>query len=451
MKPIWVKYLPPFIQCRLEGRHNLQNILTNTGWLFGDQILRMGVGLVVGVWVARYLGPEQFGMLNYAIAFVALFGAIASLGLNGIVVRDIVKEPETANSTLGTAFLLQIIGGLLAFTLAVISISFIRPDEGLTKLMVAIFAFVMVFKASDIVKYWFESELQSKYVVWIENSVFLLLSTAKIGLILVHASLITFVWAAFIEGLLVTTGLLWIYNRSGGHLSAWKIHFVRAKILLRDSWPLILSGLTIMIYMRIDQIMLGQMLGNEAVGIYSAAVRISEVWYMIPMVIVTSLFPSIIEAKKKDERIYQERMQNLLSFMAFASIIIALSISLFSDWIITTLYGNLYTGAGDVLMIHIWACLFVFLGVAGGKWYLIENLQYLNFYRTAIGAIVNISLNFYLIPLYGAYGAAIATVISYGIAAYILDGFSSKTRVLFIAKSRAIFLLPYLLLRWINK
>jgi PST family polysaccharide transporter len=435
--PVWLKFVPAPLRARFEHRPHLLKALTNTGWLFGDQILRMAVGLFVGVWIARYLGPEQFGLLNYAMAFVALFGAIASLGLSGIVVRDLVKDPACANTTLGTAFVLQFIGGFLAFGLAIAVIGFARPDDGLAKLMVAVLGFVMVFKSSEVVKYWFESQVQSKYTVWVENGAFMVFAAVKVGLILTNASLMSFVWAVFAEGLLVAAGLLGMYAWRGGRLLAWHGHYHRAKILLKDSWPLILSGLAIMVYMRIDQIMLGQMLGDEAVGIYSAAVRISEVWYFVPMAIVASVFPSIIEAKKQSESLYYERLQKLYDLMTLLALGVALSMTLMSDWLIALFYGDGYSGAGTVLALHVWTGLFVFMGVASGRWYLSENLQKLAFTRTLSGAFINILANLLLIPEYGVQGAAIGTLLSQIAAAYLFDFLHPKTRAVFWMKSKS--------------
>jgi PST family polysaccharide transporter len=438
VNPAWLKFLPMTLRARVEHRPNLQKALTNTAWLFGDKILRMGVGLLVVVWIARYLGPEQFGLLNYAMAIVALFGAVASLGLNGIVVRDLIQEPETANTTLGTAFLLQIIGGLLAFGLAIVTVSFARPDNDLAKLVVAVLGFVMVFKSSEVVKYWFESQVKSKYIVWVENGAFLILAVVKVGLILTQASLIAFIWAAFAEGLLVATGLLSMYAWRGGVLSAWRIRYGRAKALLKDGWPLILSGLAVMVYMRIDQIMLGQMMGDEAVGIYTAAVRISEVWYFIPMAIVASVFPSIIEAKKRSEALYYRRLQKLFDLMVFLALAVAIPMTFLADWVVVLLFGREFAQAGPVLTIHIWACIFTFLGVASGKWFLVENMSTFLFYRTAMGAVMNVILNLILIPLSGVYGAAIATLISYACAGFVFDLFEKRSRKIFIMKANAI-------------
>ncbi len=423
----WLRYLPASMRARIEQSPNLQKALTNTGWLFGDKILRMGVGLLVGVWIARYLGPEQFGLMNYAMAIVALFGAVASLGLNGIVVRDLVNKPEAANETLGTAFLLQAMGGLFAFWFAVLAISFARPNDNLAKLLVAVLGFVMVFKSTDVVRYWFESQVKSKYVIWMENGIFLALAVVKVGLILMEASLMAFVWAAFVEGVLVAVGLLGVFALRGGALSAWRIRYGRAKGLLKDSWPLILSGLAVMVYMRIDQIMLGQMLGDEAVGIYSAAVRISEVWYFIPMAIAASVFPSIIEAKKQSEDLYCQRIQRLYDLMVLLALAVAIPMTFLSEWIVVFLFGNEYLQAAPILSISIWAGLSVALSAVHGKWLLTEGMQHYALLYTAIGCLVNIVLNMYLIKKYGVVGAAFATVAAQTLP-YFLLLLTKKTR-----------------------
>jgi len=437
MTPKWIAALPSFLRNHKEHHPNFQKILINTSWLFGDKILRMGVGLFVGVWIARYLGPEQFGLLNYALAFFALFTSVANLGLNGIVVRDLVQDPSITETTLGSAFFLSVFGGFSAFALSLLAISYARPDDELAKFIVVLLSLLMVFKATDVVRYWFESQVQSKYVVWMENGVFLTMSTVKIGLILTNAPLIAFVWVIFVEALIVAVGLLGIYTWTGGNLATWRFRFVRATVLLKDSWPLILSGLAIMVYMRIDQIMLGQMLGDESVGIYTAAVRISEIWYFIPITIVASVFPSIIEAKKQNETLYYHRLQNLYNIMVMLALALAILMTFLSDWVVTLMFGNAYLEAGTVLSIHIWAGIFVFLGVASGKWFLIEGLQRYSFYRTLLGVVVNIALNLIMIPKFGVLGAAWATVISYAVAAMFSDALQKATRPMFRMKLRS--------------
>ena len=387
--------------------------------------------------MARYLGPEQFGLLNYAVAFVSLFAAVADFGLNGIVVRDLVQDPTTSQITMGTAFALQTLGGVIAFGLALMAISYVRPDDELARLAVDVLALLMVFKATEVVRYWFESQVQSKYIVWMGNGVSLCLSAIKIGLILAKASVLAFVWAIFVEGLLVAVGLLIVYAWRGGKPSLWRIRFSRAAVLLRDSWPLILSGLAVMVYMRIDQIMLGQMLGDESVGLYTAAVKISEAWYFIPVAIVTSVFPSIIEAKKQSEIHYIHRLQRLSDVMVLMALGVAIPMTFLSNWVITLLFGDAYLQSGSVLAIHIWAGIFVFTGLVSGKWLLIEGLQRYSFYRTLFGASVNVGLNAILIPKYGIIGAAWATVVSQACANMVFNIFNAKTRPVFFLQCRS--------------
>ena len=441
-----------FIGRHLTNEPNLVKIVNNIGWLFFDKILRMGIGFFLGVWIARYLGPEQFGLFNYANAYVALFGAIATCGLNGIVVKDLVILPKNANVTLGTAFVLQFISGLVALLLIVGSIAWIRPDDDLCKAMVAIFGVSLVFQSSVVIKYWFESQVQSRYAVWVENGLFLVVALIKIGMIHIQAPLIAFVWVVLFEAILVAIGLFFLYIWKTEGLKYWSVSLKRAKSLLSDSWPLVLSSISIMIYMRIDQIMLGEIVGAEAVGIYSAALRISEVWYIIPIIIVASIFPMIIKSKKNNEALYKNRIQNLLNFMTTLAVVIAVSVTLIANLLIVTLYGKQYDNAAQILIIHIWACPFIFAGVVGSSWYLVENLQRLIFYRTATGAILNIILNFILIPIYGPSGAAFATVISQVLASYILDAFSTKSYPMFVMKTKALFFgLPLVLIELIKK
>lgn len=436
--PFWLRYLPPSVREKVAHRPNLLNIIDNAGWLFLDKILRMGLGLLVGVWVARYLGPEQFGLFNYATAIIAIFSAVATLGLNNIAVRDLVKSPEDASAVMGTTFLLQLMGGGVAFVLAVIAVSCMRPGDESARAIVAVVGFSLVFKSTDVIRYWFESKVQSKYVVWLENLTFLFLCAVRVALILTAAPLMAFVWAVLAEAILVAILLLAIYRRQGNQIGAWNYQYARAKVLLADSWPLILSGFAAMLYMRIDQIMLGQLMGDEAVGVYSAAVRLSEVWYFIPIAISASVFPAIIEAKRESSELYHHRLNRLFELFAFLALALALPITFMADWIMGVLYGGGFSSSAQILVIHIWTGVFVFSGVASSRWFISENLQKYTFYRALAGCVVSIILNLALIPRYGPVGAAWASVVSQAVASVFFNALSRKTRPLFFMQVRAI-------------
>lgn len=430
--------IPGFIRQRIAHRPNLLRIVDNIGWLFFDKMLRMGVGLIVGVWVARYLGPQQLGLLDFAAAFTSMFAALAGLGLQGIVVRDLVRSPQRAIETLGSAATLLFAGGVLSYGLLMVCILFLRPDDSLSIGIVAILGSMTLFKASEVVIYWLEAQVQSKYAVWVQNGVFLTVAAIKVVMIVQQAPLMAFAWITMAEALVVALLLASMIGLRDQRLWPLRFQAERARELLKDSWPLMLAGIAVTLYMKIDQIMLGEMIGNEAVGVYGAATRISEVWYFIPLTIVASLFPSIIELKDRDSARYHARLQRLYDVMVWLSLLIAVPMTFLSTFFVTLLYGEAYAEAGLVLAIHIWASVFVFLGVASSRWLVAENLQLLSLQRTALGAVTNIALNYVLIPDHGPAGAAAATVISYAIAALFADVLQARTRPAFRMKLRAL-------------
>lgn len=388
----------------------------------------MGVGLLVGVWVARYLGPEQFGQFSYAIAFVGLFGAVAGLGLNGIVVRDIVVDPQTAHVTLGTAFVMQILGGLLGAFLVILTITMLKPNDEFTRNMVIVISLTLVFKATDVIKYWYEAHVQSRYVVWIENGVFIFMATLRIAMVMSEAGLMAFVWLTLAETIMIATGLVWIYTSSDGLTKLFQASIARAKSLMLESWPLFLAGLAVTLYMRIDIVMLEEMSSSREVGIYAAATRISEILYFLPVIIISSVSPSIITCHGTNTGLYLKRIKSLYFIMTWLALGISAPLSILSDQVVGMLFGQEFADAAPVLAIHLWASVAVFLGMASSQHLLVEHLQKISFYRTLIGLICNVFLNLLLIPSIGAKGAAIATVISYFIATFSLVFFKTTRR-----------------------
>lgn len=428
--PSWVKLLPRVLRKRIEHRNHLQKILTNSGWLFVDRMVRLGLGLLISVWIARYLGPAQFGLFSYAIALVTLVGVVASLGLNGIVVRDLVKDQGNINITMGTSFSLQLAGGLIAFSLVIIVVSFVRPDDSLAKLIVVILGFTLVFKATEVVKYWFESKVESKYIVWTENAIFFVSAIVKIWLILAEASILAFVWVSFVEAVLASILLLTLYSKVVGNLSQWYFSLSRAKKLLIESWPLVLVGTASMINMRMDQVILGTMVSNTEVGNYAAAVRIAEVWLVIPGVVGPSIFPSLILAKEKNFELYRHRIRRITKLMAFSVLPVGLIISFFADEIVSMVYGSQYASAGKILKIYIWTGVPYLIFFVLNQMLYIEGLIKIAFWVSIFAVLSNVFFNFILIPIFGGTGAAFSSLItSYGSTLLALLILNLKTRI----------------------
>ncbi len=423
----------------LKSNSGAIKYLKNTSWLLGEKLLRMTLGLFVGIWVARYLGPERFGLFSYAQSFVALFATIATLGLDGIVIRELVNDEKQRKKLLGTAFILKLIGAAVVLLLLAVSVFFQSHDHQ-TNLLIFIIASATVFQSFNVIDFYFQSVVLSKYVVYSNVFSLLLSSFIKVILILNEAPLIAFAYVILFDSLVLASGFIYFYVLKRLSIRSWRFDKVVAKSLLKDSWPLILSGLVISMYMKIDQIMIKNMLGSTEVGLYAAAVRLSEVWYFIPMVISSSLFPAILNAKKISKELYHSRIQQLYDLMAWMAIAIAIPMTFLSDWMIHLLYGAQFSAAGGVLMIHIWSAVFVFLGVASSKWFIAEGLQRYSFYRTLFGAILNVGLNIALIPQYGIYGAAIATLVSQVVASYLFNVINKKSRITFVLHSKALLL-----------
>lgn len=433
----WVRYLPRFIRERLESRSYLQRVIGNAGWLFADRILRMLVGFLVGIWIARYLGPEQYGILNYAGAFVFIFTIVSTLGLEGLAVRDIVREPDHKNEILGTVLLLRISGGLLLVLITATSIHFIRPNDGLVAELVLLISITQVFQAFDAIDCWFQANVTSRYTVIAKAIVLLALTAVRIALVIAKVPLVAFAWAIAGEALLGALAMLMAYHISGQRMAQWRIRLDRVKRLLAEGWPLIFSGFVITIYIRIDQVMLGQMTGFGDVGAYSVAVRLLEVWYVIPVVLTASIFPAIIRSKDLDNAVYEARIQRLYDSMVWMAIAIALPISLLAPFLVKWLYGSAYASAGPVLALLSWMAIWVFFGVARQKWLFAENALKAGMAVEIAGCVLNVLANLVLIPRFGTIGAAIASLMAATGANLIVAIFSRSIRhsLLMLAKT----------------
>ncbi|WP_421811679.1 flippase [Flagellimonas sp.] len=422
----------------LNKNSGFTKYLKNTSWLMGEKVLRLLIALSVGVWVTRYLGPEQFGILSYAQSFVGIFAALSSLGLNDIIIRELVKNQDKRNLILGSSFGLQTLGSTIIMLLLTISIYY-NDNEPLTNRIIIILGLLTFINSFNVIASYFHSQVKSKFYAMAGLVGVIISALLKVYLILGNYSLIYFVYVLAFDVIFLVSGLIWFYSKSGESLLRWKFSWSIAKDLLKDAWPLILSGIIISIYMKIDQVMIKEFLGNGEVGQYSAAVRLSEAWYFIPTIICSSLFPAIINAKLKDDTLYMDRLQRLYNLMVVLGAVIILPVLTLSDWMIQLLYGEAFQRSAGVLDIHILGSVFVFLGVANQKWFISENYQAYNIICLGAGMLVNIVLNVIMIPKMGIMGAAYATLISQFVASVLAPAFFKKTRNSFYMMLRALF------------
>jgi len=421
----------------LKNHQGFMKYFRNTSWLFAEKILRMVVGLFVGIWVARYLGPEKFGLFSYAQSFVGLFTVFITLGLDAIVVKELLNKNSDDNVLLGTTFGLKILGFFSMLLFILIAIQFTKNNDA--NLLIYIISLSIIFQSFNVIDFYFQSKVLSKYVVFANTGSLLISSIIKIVLILNNASLLAFAVVTIVDTSVVAFGLIYFYKKQNLLLSKWVFKISKAKFLLRQSWPMILSGIAISLYMKIDQIMIANILNNKSVGYYAVAVKFSEMWLFITVAITNSLFPAIINAKKESQTKYKNRILNLYRLLVLISLSISVVIYLFANYIVLYTYGTDYKESIVLLQLYVWSIIFVFLNNGSWKWYISENLQYIATIRLFIGAGVNILLNLWWIQKFGLTGAVYATLVSYAIATYFGNLLSKKTIVNFKMQTKAIF------------
>ncbi|MBW2050435.1 MAG: flippase [Deltaproteobacteria bacterium] len=411
----------------MKASRGFRRYLGNVSWVVTERVFRILVSFGVTILMARYLGPDRFGVLNYAVSFAAIFSGLSTVGLDQIVVRELVLHDRQAGEILGTALFLRLISSLIMTGVAV-SVAFLVSRDLTANLMIMLLCLSSLFQAAGVIDWYFQAKVLSRFVVRVQLISVMVSGLATAGLVFLGLSVLWFVLPKIAESFTLCAGLIYVFSRNVGPLRGWKAKMTRAKDLLRDSWPLVLTGIFIGIYMRTDQVMIKYFMGDTAVGYYAVAVRLCEAWYFLPMAVVTSLFPAIVSARKADTPLYHRRLQNLYDLMTWLAVAIAVPMSFFSKDLIKLLFGAQYLESYGILVLYVWTGVFVFQGVVRSKWIVAENLQIYGFWFAFCSAVVNIALNLVLIPLMGLLGAALATVISQCATVVVFPLFFEKTR-----------------------
>jgi len=393
------------------AHRGFRKYFANTAWLFAEQVLRIFAGLLVGVYVARYLGPEKFGLYSYALAFVALFASVAKLGLDGIVVRDLVNTPEKRDQYMGTAFWIKLVGAILA-AIVITVVVVMTENDYTTKLYIGIIASGLIFQSFEVVDFYFQSRVLSKYVSICKISQLLLSSLLKLYFVSVNADLFWFVLVSVIDQASLAAALAYAYSKQKHDVFYTKFDKGVARELLISAKPLIISGIMVSVYSSIDRVIIKEMLGVREVGLYVAATGLVSALYFVPMLIANSLFPAILNAKQQSEEIYNKRMALLYKYILPFGLLVCLAVTFFAAPIINLLYGENYSDSSMVLQIYIWNFLLICFSAIFGKWLLAENQQHVSPLLTFIGMVLNVISNLVLIPLFAVRGAALAAVLS---------------------------------------
>lgn len=388
--------------------------------------------MVISVFVARYLGPEQFGILSFSKNLVLMFTSLTALGLSQIIVRELSINRYSNNDLLGTALGIKIIGSFLINLAFFFTAKYLIADiEG--QWLLIIIAASELFKAFDVINYHYQSKILSKYPVRIDIASTVIIAFFKLLIIYLEMSLIWFGVALLLQSILSNFGLIILYNHQNkrNKISTWRFKKSLAKLLIKESWPMIFSVIGLQLQSRIDQVMLGAMSFTSDLGQYSVATQVLNIALFIPSAIMGSFMPAIARAKDTNEEKYQFLLLNSYRLMFTMFLIIAVPIFLLGSLVVDILYGDQYIMAGSLLSFLSFKLLFNFLGTAKASFIVNEGLFKFKMFTALLGAIINIGANYLLIPLYGAFGALIATYISLIISNFIIDLAVVKPRLNF--------------------
>lgn len=436
---------------RIRERTGVRAVLSNIGWLGGDRIIRMLGGVVVTTAVARYLGPSQFGLLNYGLAVYGLFNIVSNLGLDFLVVRDLALDESLEAEVLGTSFVLKALASVGTTIAAIVAAQLLEPGNRTLAIIVALLSLASISQACDVVDYFFQSRTQSRYTVMPRNVALVVASVARLAAVWMHLSLIWFAWIAGAEVLLAEVGLAisYVWVRRPPVRWTWKLD--RAKALLKESWPLTIASLMSIVYMRSDQILLGKLGSTVMVGEYTAALRLSEIWYAIPTVICVSVMPRLLKAKAQNPGNYYARLQRLYESMVLLSVMVAVVTQFAGPFTVRLFFGAHFAKSAPILAVHIWTAVFVFTGLVSSQQFIQEGLIRSLMRRTILGAVLNVGLNLWWIPLWGGIGSAMATLVAQSFSAYFADGMETKTRHVFRMKTQAFLRFWMIPLRLVGK
>ena len=386
-------------------------VIRNVFWATIGKVVTLMSALFVGIFVARYLGPEQYGLMNYIISIVTLFSVFSSFGTTEIIIRELSKKDISKEEILGTSFCLRIILAVITF-IGIALYLFISAETTEIIIMVLIYASSLFFSCFDVIRYYFTSIIQNEYVVKSEIARTFIAALIKIILLILQAPLIAFIIALSFDFFLLASGYTLAYRKKVGNLREWKINKDFGRKLLVTSFPLMISSAAMIIYQRIDQVMIGKLLNNEQLGFFSTAASLVGVVTFIPTIMVQTVSPILIRYKNEDEQLYQKEAQRMMNVTTWLAFLISSVMSFLSYYILLFTYGIEYIAAVPALQVLAFKAVGIALTMTGGQLIIIENIHQLAFIRNILSCFVCVICNYYFIPKYGIVGSAWATIIT---------------------------------------
>ena len=411
-----------------SGPSAAKRFLGNTGWILCERVLHLALSLITTSLTARYLGPSNAGLIDYGASFISIFTIVCKLGIDSILVNEIIRNREDAGKLLGTTIGLRLLSSVAAVGMTAVAVLLLNPGKPLILVITLIQSVSLLFVAFDTLDFWFQSQLQSRYTAMAKFISFLLVCGLRLTLVALRADVYWFALATVTDAFIIGAMLLLFYRKTAAY--PLKFSAATAKYLLALSRPFILSALLITVYTQMDKIMLGSMAGEHAVGIYDAAAKICNMWMFVPIAVIDSARPMIMSARATDRDGYLRRYRRLYAAIIWGNIAAALAITLLARPIILLLYGEAFGESIAVLPLLIWSRLFSLMGTTRGIWIVCEGFsRYVKFFAGG-GAVLNLILNAWLIPVIGPLGAAVATLATEIFTALVLPLLFRETRPL---------------------
>lgn len=402
---------------KVTQRARLRN---NMAWLAAERAVRLLIGVFVFGAVARKLGAESFGLLNYSYGLIAIFATLASLGMDGIVIRELMLHPDKRDSILGTATIMRLIGSAACLGCGVVASLFSvhHPDVPVLTLIIGLGMFPM---SMEVIDWWFQMRTESGYTVKAKLIASFIGSALKLTLVAISAPLHFFAAALAFDGLAIGLALIWTYRSRHGTIRAWSFEAAIARGILRDAWPLIISGLLVALYLRIEQLVVMGSLGSRAAGVYYAAAKFAEVWNILPAIVASTLYPRLVEWKSRDPAGYAHRLQFMFDAMTALGLVIAVGTVLFGPLAVKIVFGQKYAGAEQILIVLGLIAPLSFSGTARAQYMLLERVTIHHTIAALSGIAVNFSLSLYLVSRLGPVGAALGSLAGFFVSAYAIS------------------------------
>lgn len=402
------------------------NVIKNASWVIISKIFQAILQLLILMLVARYLGPADFGIISYAISLVVFVTPLAFLGLNNTLVHEIISNSENEGSVLGTSIILSVISSFFCGVLVFLFVLYSNSGEIKVLIVCALYSLVLIFQALELFKYWFQARLLSKYTSIISLLAYIIVAAYNAWLIVMEKNIYWFSVSNVLVFMMISISLLVFYFRLGGERLSFSIKVARGLWLKAKHF--ILPSVMVAIYAQSDRVMIQQIIGDEGVGLYSAALSAASMASFLFVAIIDSFRPLIFNYYEKSKLKFEYYLKKIYSIVIYLSLCQAVLISFFSESIINILFGEAFLSADDTLVIICWYIMFSFLGSVRNIWILSNGLEKYLFMINLIGALFNVILNFILIPLYGIEGAAIASLITQIITNFIITYFVPPMR-----------------------